>query len=112
MAAWYVKNLGMKVVRSWDEPPYGRFLADATGRVVMEIYTNPADSIPDYSKQQPLRFHIAFAADDIDGLTERLVAAGAKLLSQETTPDGSRVVQLRDPWDVPLQLVRRAKPMG
>ena len=40
MADWYVENLEMKIVRSIDKSPFTRFLADRTGRVVLEIYSN------------------------------------------------------------------------
>ncbi len=111
MAAWYVAHCGMRAVRALGEPPYTHFLADAGGRVVLEIYTNPADTIPDYAAQHPLQYHLALADDDPAGQAERLVAAGASLATDETLPDGSRVITLRDPWGVPLQLARRAAPL-
>ncbi|MEF8985103.1 MAG: hypothetical protein V5A51_10980, partial [Bacteroidales bacterium] len=48
MAKWYVKNLNMEICRSMDESPYTQFLADYTGRLVMEIYANENAEIPDY----------------------------------------------------------------
>ncbi len=44
MADWYVRHLGMRVVRRVPTPPYIHFLADAAGRTVIEIYSNPARS--------------------------------------------------------------------
>ena len=61
MADWYVRHLGMRVVRRVPTPPYIHFLADAAGRTVIEIYSNPADPVPDYASLHPLRFHVAFA---------------------------------------------------
>ena len=46
MAAWYVEHLGMRVVRRVDSPQHIHFMADANGRVVIEIYNNTADPIP------------------------------------------------------------------
>ena len=66
MAAWYVANLGMRIIRQVPTPPYIHFLADAGGRVVIEIYSNAADPVPDYSAMHPLRFHVAFKTDDPD----------------------------------------------
>jgi len=108
MAAWYVEHLGMRVVRSVPTPPYIHFLADASGRVVVEIYSNPADAIPDYAAMHPLRFHVAFAADDPDAASDLLVAAGATFVDEQTLADGSRLLMLRDPWGLAVQLVRRA----
>jgi catechol 2,3-dioxygenase-like lactoylglutathione lyase family enzyme len=111
MAAWYTANLGMKVVRSVEAPPHIHFLADANLRVVMEIYNNAGDPIPDYKAMHPLRFHLAFAAEDPQAVKGALVAAGATFVDESTLADGSRLVMLRDPWGLPLQLVKRAKPL-
>jgi predicted enzyme related to lactoylglutathione lyase len=59
----------------------------------------------------PLRFHIAFAAADPDAAREALVAAGATFVDERTMPDGSRLLMLRDPWGVPLQLCKRPTPL-
>lgn len=111
MAAWYVEHLGMRIVRRIAAAPYMHFIADARGHVVLEIYSNPADPIPDYWSMHPLRFHLAFAAEDPDGAGEALVAAGATLVDGLTQPDGSRLVMLRDPWGLPVQLCRRTTPL-
>lgn len=111
MAEWYVRHCGMRVSRGMQTPPFTHFLADATGRVAMEIYSNPADASPDYAAQHPLRFHHAFAVANPSAEKRRLEAAGATTLSEDHLPDGSHLVMMRDPWGVPLQLCRRANPM-
>ena len=111
MAAWYVEHLGMRVVRRNPAAPYIHFLADANERVVMEIYSNSADAVPDYAAMHPLRFHLAFSAPDPDGARAALVAAGARFVDEQTQPDGSRLLMLRDPWGLPLQLCKRATPL-
>ena len=111
MAAWYVEHLGMRVVRSVSSSPYMHFLADAAGRLVIEIYNNPADAVPDYAAMHPLRFHLAFVADDPDAARAALVAAGATPVDEQTLADGSRLLMLRDPWGLPLQLCKRATPL-
>ena len=107
MAAWYVEHLGMRVLRRTPAAPHIHFLADASGRVVMEIYSNAADPVPDYSAMHPMRFHLAFAAPDPDHARAALVAAGATFVDEQTQPDGSRLLMLRDPWGLPLQLCKR-----
>ena len=107
MAAWYVQHLGMRVLRQNPAPPHIHFLADASGRVVMEIYSNAADPVPDYRAMHPMRFHLAFAAPDPDQARAALVAAGATFVDEQTQPDGSRLLMLRDPWGLPLQLCKR-----
>jgi len=59
----------------------------------------------------PLRFHIAFAAADPDAARAALVAAGATLVDERTMPDGSRLIMLRDPWGIALQLCNRPTPL-
>jgi len=109
-AAWYVAHLGLKVLRAKPDAPYTHFLADDTGRVFLELYTNPADPTPDYPAQHPLRMHVAFAVGDAQAEQARLRRAGATLASEEVLPDGTRLVMLRDPWGVPVQLCQRAQP--
>ena len=111
MAAWYVEHLGMRVVRRQDASPFIHFLADAAGRVVIEIYSNPIDALPDYAAMHPMRFHVAFATDEPEAARDALVSAGASFVSDQTAPDGSRLMMLRDPWGLALQLCRRATPL-
>ena len=107
---WYVENLGLSIVRSIEQAPYTKFLADETGRVVIELYSNTTEPVPDYPSMPPLNFHIAFVAANAKQVEERLIAAGATLFKEETLPDGSFLVMMRDPWGVPLQFCQRAKP--
>jgi len=109
---WYADHLGFNLVRRRDEAPFTRFLADETGRVVVELYTNAAAAIPAYAAQHPLVFHFAVVSGDVAADRIRLEAAGATLFAQEVLPDGSRLTMLRDPWGVPLQLCQRAKPLA
>lgn len=111
MAKWYIDNLEMKVVRSIDESPFTRFLADKTGRVVLEIYSNNTARIPDYKSAHPLEFHFAFMVEDTVSLKNKLLNAGASLEEELKLDDGSNLVMLRDPFGVPLQLCKRGNPM-
>ena len=111
MAAWYVEHLGMRIVRHSPVAPHMHFLADAGSRVVIEIYSNPADPIPDYAAMHPARFHLAFDTTDPDGSMASLIAAGATFVEEVTPADGSRLIMMRDPWGLPLQLCKRATPL-
>lgn len=110
-AAWYVEHLGFKIVRAVEREPFTRFLADETGRVTIELYSNPAAPYPDYPSQHQLVFHWAFVSKDPDADQARFEKAGATLIIVEELPDGSRLTMMRDPWGVPFQLCRRTKPM-
>lgn len=110
MADWYVENCGMKIVIRIDEPPFTRFLADKQGTTCIEIYQNTSADIPDYHHQNHLVYHHAFAVDDPETTREELLKAGATFVEDINLPNGTRLIMLRDPWGVPLQLVKRVDP--
>lgn len=112
MAEWYCKNLGMKVVRQGPPPANGRFISDAGGNMMLELYHNPPDTVPDYASMNPLLLHIAFMVDDVEGTYRRLRAAGATVAEDVyKTDSGDEIAMLRDPWGVPIQFLKRTKPM-
>ena len=112
MAKWFGENLGMKVVRKGPPPANMRFISDAGGNMMLEIYNNPPDAVPDYPSMNPLSLHIAFMVDDVKSITRKLIAAGATIaVDVNTTPAGDELVILRDPWGVPIQFLKRAEPM-
>lgn len=109
-ARWYVDLLGFRIARARPDAPHTHFLADDTGRVCLELYSNPAAPYPDYAHMPPLVFHLAVVADDARAERHRLERAGATLVTEEPQPDGSLLIMLRDPWGVPLQLCQRTRP--
>jgi catechol 2,3-dioxygenase-like lactoylglutathione lyase family enzyme len=112
MADWYIANLGFKCVRSADAPVPVRFIADESGKVMLEVYFNPDVHVPDYAGMDPLLLHMAYVCSDPGPTADRLVRAGASLISgPEIKPNGDELVMLRDPWGLPIQLCRRANPM-
>lgn len=111
-ADWYVRNLRMRVARKSGEPHHPHFLVDAAGRMVVEIYGNAAAPVPDYPALHPLVLHLAFSVADVGRTREALLAAGATAEGEvEKTPAGDDIAMLRDPWGLPIQLVRRAQPL-
>jgi len=111
MAAWYVEHCGMRVVRGMSQAPFTHFLADQTGRTILELYSNPAAPVPNYVEQHPLCLHVAFAVSDAAAVRDSLLAAGATPVTDDCLADGTHLVMLRDPWGVALQLCQRASPM-
>jgi glyoxylase I family protein len=112
MAKWYCENLGMKIVRKGPPPANMHFISDSQGNMMLEIYHNPPDAVPDYASMNPLMLHIAFMVDDVKGTCRKLIAAGATVATQAATTDsGDELAMLRDPWGVPIQIVKRANPM-
>jgi uncharacterized glyoxalase superfamily protein PhnB len=112
VADWYVAHLGMSVVRTAGPPGNARFLADTTGRTVLEIYTSPAAPITDHAANHPLVLHLAFAVEDVKAERDRLLAAGATVNDDvDVTPAGDTMAMLRDPWGFPIQILKRKNPM-
>jgi len=111
MAQWYVLNLGLKIVRKQDAAPFTHFLADDSGRIMIEIYNNPVDQVPAYSKMDPLIIHLAFVSSDPEMDRAKFIAAGASYNSEVKMEDGSHLVMMRDPWGLAFQLCKRGVAM-
>ncbi len=112
MAKWYCENLGMKIVRQGPPPVNMRFISDAGGNMMLELYHNPPDAVPNYASMDPLMLHIAFMVDDVKGTCRKLLAAGATIASEiAVTDSGDELAMLRDPWGVSIQFLKRANPM-
>ena len=109
-ARWCVEHLGFTIVRHREDSPYTHFLADETGRVVVELYSNPAQPCLPFTSQHALLFHFAVVSADARADRARLEKAGATLFLEEPLPDGSLLIMMRDPWGVALQLCQRANP--
>ncbi len=113
MVEWYCRNLGMSVARKVGGPARTHFLADSTGRVLLEVYRNPRVDPPIYAEMSPLALHLAFAVADVRAERDRLLAAGAKPEGGvDVTPAGDEMAMLRDPWGFCIQILKRAQPMG
>ncbi|GHA74994.1 VOC family protein [Pontibacter akesuensis] len=111
MTEWYVAHLGLKVVKQQKEAPFMTFLADDSGRIMIEVYRNPANEVPPYRTMNPLLVHLAFVSENPDNDRYRLLQAGASLESDQKLEDGSHLVMLRDPWGLAVQLCKRGTPM-
>lgn len=110
-AGWYVENLGFSIRRAMTSVPFTHFLADDTGRVVVEFYTNAAAEIPDYRSRHPLVFHFAVVAEDASSVRKGLETEGAVFAYEDRMPDGSKLIMMRDPWGVPLQVCQRSEAL-
>ncbi len=112
MAQWYVDHLGMKILREGPAPANARFLADGDGNMMLELYHNPPEAVPNYASMDPLVLHIAFMVDDVEAIRSKLLAAGATATDEITiTPAGDKITMLRDPWGLAIQFIHRANPM-
>ncbi|MDB5248904.1 MAG: ribosomal protein [Segetibacter sp.] len=111
MAAWYEEHLGMKAVRKQEIAPYTVFLADESGRIMIEIYNNPPKEVPGYRQMDPLQVHLAYVSVNPAADKVRLEKAGATTVTELNLPDGSILIMMRDPWGLAVQLCKRGVPM-
>ena len=111
MSDWYENNLGLKVVKKMLQSPFMTFLADDSGTIMLEIYHNPKAPVLEFTNLHPLVVHLAFVSADPKEDKERLLKAGAVLISDETLEDGSNLVMLKDPWGLSLQSCKRSVPL-
>ncbi len=110
VAAWYVERLGLRLLRAMPEPPFIHFLGDSEGRVFLELYENPKAAVGTAANRHHLELHLAFAVPDAEAAARPLLAAGCTLLDDVRQPDGSRLLMLRDPFGLCLQLCQRTRP--
>jgi catechol 2,3-dioxygenase-like lactoylglutathione lyase family enzyme len=112
MAQWYAANLGFRIVRESASPSYSAFIADSAGHMMFEIYHKADQPLLDAGNIHHMSLHVAFVADSILAVKDKLMTAGATVAEDvKTSGSGDRVVTLRDPWGLPLQFVQRGKPM-
>jgi len=111
MANWYVSHMGLVIVRKSDGNTLTHFLGDDSGQVMVEIYNNPPDQVPDYARMNPLLLHLAFVCDNPEQKRSELEAVGASFAEEVRTKDGSHLVMMRDPWGLAIQLCKRGVPM-
>jgi hypothetical protein len=111
MAQWYVKNLDLEIVKKMDVAPHTHFIGDKSGAIMLEIYNNPVDQVPDYFNMDPLLVHLAFLSSDPGSDKDKLIDAGASYVEEVNLPDGSKLIMMRDPWGLAIQLCKRGVPM-
>jgi glyoxylase I family protein len=111
MAAWYRDHMGFEIVKSMATPPFTHFLREKAGTMMIEVYCNPPDEVPRYAGMNPLLLHFAFVSSDPEKDKARLLAAGATFVEDQRPTEGTRLVILRDPWGLAIQLVKRAAPL-
>jgi catechol 2,3-dioxygenase-like lactoylglutathione lyase family enzyme len=106
---WYTAFLNLRVVRSVPDGP--SFLADQSGRVVLELYSRDDTPRLNFAQTEPLTMHLAFHVHDVEGTAENLMNAGATVAEPMKQAGGDEMIMLRDPFGLPIQLVHREQEM-
>jgi len=79
--------------------------------VVLEVYSNRAVEMPDFPNMDSLEYHLAFAVDDPEAERQRLQEAGARFEESVQPSEGTRLIMMRDPFGMALQLCHRSEPL-
>ena len=109
---WYCDHLGFVLMRQQSEAPYMTFIADAGKNMMFEFYNRTDAPVFDPAPMHDVTHHVAFHVDDMEAVRATLVAAGAKASGDITvTPAGDKLLFLRDPFGLILQLVQRKEKM-
>jgi catechol-2,3-dioxygenase len=105
VADWYVKYLGLKIISSSKTMI---FVGDPGHHCMFEFYKKP--NVKDsYSQLSHNASHVAFATDNAEALSKKMVEGGAKVLKKFKNPVGDQVINMRDPWGNNLQVIQRVK---
>lgn len=106
VADWYVKYLGLEII---SETKKMIFVGDPDHNCMFELYKKPGvkSRLSSLSHDSA---HVAFATDDAEGLSKKMVEGGAKILKQFTNPVGDTVINMSDPWGNNIQIIHRVKP--
>ena len=111
MANWYCEILGFKIVRE-QRIEGAILLSDADGTLTMKLYAGAKQSGPTYATLAHKATHVAFSAENLNVLREKLISAGARPVGQIVqTSEGHLSMNFRDPWGNPIQFGRHAFPI-
>ncbi|HEX9782144.1 MAG TPA: VOC family protein [Opitutaceae bacterium] len=109
VAAWYVERFGVRILRALPQAPFTHFLGDSEGRVFLELYENPKAPVGTAANKHYLEIHFGFAVADAESAAAPLIAEGCPVVEDVNLPDGTRLIMLRDPFGLCVQLCQRAK---
>ncbi|MGK9477972.1 VOC family protein [Melioribacter sp. OK-6-Me] len=108
-AEWYCSNLDMQIV---NKGKGSIFVTDSAKNIMIEFLINNDVKPLNFRKINMLSLHIAFNIKDAESLKKRLIENGAEIESDlKVTDSGDKIMNMRDPWGVPLQFVERKNSM-
>jgi len=108
VAQWYQTHLGASIAREVSNNMI--FLKDDRGTVFLEIFSNTSAPVLNWSEVHYLTFHLAFETEEPKAKAEYLMSQGASLAEPYREAGGDQLIMLRDPFGIPLQLIKRAQP--
>ena len=111
-AKWLADNLGMKIIRQGGAPTFTTFIADKNENTLLELFYNENYPLMDFKNTSYMALHYAFSTNNMEAVKSKLISAGASVIDDlKTVANGTQVFVLRDPFDQPLQFVKRTEPM-
>ena len=114
MVEWYSNHLGLREIRRGGGGDI--FVSDESEETVLQLEDGrrlfKEAGKPDYGGRDAQELHLAFKVEDVRGVCERLIQAGASLEGEiVVTDDGDEMALLRDPWGLAFQVVKRKEEL-
>lgn len=114
-ALWYVEFMDLLIPWSKDIDEKANnfrnyrvpYVGDAARKMSIELYDKTSIDYS-YKKLSHDESHIAFSSNDPERLAKRMVYGGArKLTAMRTESNGDMIIDLVDPRDFPVRLIKR-----
>ncbi len=117
-ALWFVEFMDLRIPWSKDidtlknnyrnyRVPY---VGDAGRNMSLELFGKKEVDIT-FAKMKHDECHVAFLTNEPEKLAKRMVYGGAKIITPvKTEPNGDVVIDLVDPSNFPIRLIKRKKP--
>jgi hypothetical protein len=77
----------------------------------MELYENPKAPIGTAAGKHFLEIHFGFVTEDAAAAAAPLIAEGCPVVEDVNLADGTRLIMLRDPFGLCVQLCQRANKL-
>ena len=108
LAEWYCENLGFEIV---FENGNGVYFIAAPDKSMIEICVADTEPKSTTTTESGIR-HIALATDNIEGMSEKMIAAGVEVVTPlKVAPSGTATFFFRDPEGNILHFIQRPSPL-
>lgn len=118
-ALWFVEFMDLQLPWSKDMDEKANnfrnyrvpYVGDAARKMSMELYDKKSIDYS-YAKLSHEESHLAFSTQDPERLAKRMAYGGARQVSPlRTEPNGDQVIDLLDPRNFPVRLIKRKSPV-
>jgi uncharacterized glyoxalase superfamily protein PhnB len=118
-ALWYVEFMNLTIPWSKDIDTTNNnyrnyrvpYISDEANSMSLELFKK-ADVPMTLNEMTHDEVHIAFLSNEPEKVAERMVFGGGKIVTPvRREPNGDIIIDLVDPYNFPIRLIKRAKPV-